>query len=41
MPFRSPRQRRYLFANHPAMAKRWAKRYGTKPKPKPKRTRKR
>lgn len=24
MPFRSERQRRYLFRNHPEMAKRWA-----------------
>ena len=25
MPFRSRAQRRYLYAKHPAMAKRWAK----------------
>lgn len=31
MPFRSARQRRYLFAKKPKIAKRWAKRYGTKP----------
>ena len=31
MPFQSEKQRRYLFAKHPAIAKRWAKEYGTKP----------
>lgn len=30
MPFRSAKQRRYLFAKHPKIAKRWAKKYGTK-----------
>ena len=30
MPFRSKRQRRYMFARHPKIAKRWAKKYGTK-----------
>lgn len=25
MPFKSPKQRRWMFANKPAMAKRWAK----------------
>jgi hypothetical protein len=34
MPFKSARQRRYLFAKHPKIAKRWAKKYGTKPRPK-------
>lgn len=34
MPFRSAKQRRYMFAKHPQIAKRWAKKYGTKPKPK-------
>ncbi|MEM5809082.1 MAG: hypothetical protein QXH92_04185 [Candidatus Aenigmatarchaeota archaeon] len=28
MPFRSDAQRRYLFANHPEIARRWAKKYG-------------
>ena len=28
-PFRSAAQRRYMFAKHPAIAKRWAK-YGSK-----------
>lgn len=30
MPFRSKKQRKYLFANKPALAKKWAKKYGTK-----------
>ena len=34
MPFRSARQRRFMFAKHPKIAKRWAKKYGTKPRPK-------
>lgn len=29
MPFRSSRQRRYLFAKHPKIAKRWANEYGS------------
>lgn len=37
MPFRSAKQRRYMFAKHPKIAKRWAKRYGTKPRPRRKR----
>ena len=40
MPFRSVKQRKYLFAKHPAIAKRWAAKYGTKPKPKKRRRRK-
>jgi hypothetical protein len=32
MPFRSARQRRWMFANKPRLAKEWAKKYGTKPK---------
>jgi len=34
MPFKSKRQMRYLFANHPRMARRWMKKYGTKIRPK-------
>jgi hypothetical protein len=34
MPFRSVKQRKFMFANHPKIAKRWAKKYGTKPRPK-------
>lgn len=30
MPFRSKKQRKYLFANKPALAKKWAKKYGAK-----------
>jgi len=33
-PFVSKRQRAYLFAKKPALAKRWAKKYGTKIKKK-------
>jgi hypothetical protein len=29
MPFQSEAQRRYMFANHPDIAKRWAREYGT------------
>lgn len=36
MPFRSAKQRRWAFANKPKMAKAWADKYGTKPRPKPK-----
>lgn len=30
MPFRSERQRRFLWAKHPEIAKRWTKKYGSK-----------
>jgi hypothetical protein len=30
MPFRSRRQRNFLFAKKPGIAKRWAKKYGTR-----------
>ena len=36
MPFRSARQRRYLYSKHPEIAKRWAKKYGGKVVSKPK-----
>ena len=36
MPFKSEKQKRYLFANEPEIAKQWASKYGTKPKPKAK-----
>ena len=32
MPFQSAKQRRFMFAKHPEIAKRWAKKYGTKVK---------
>ena len=34
MPFRSEKQRKYLFAKKPAIAKKWTKKYGSKIKPK-------
>jgi hypothetical protein len=30
MPFRSEKQRKYLFAKEPAIAKKWTKKYGSK-----------
>ena len=30
MPFKSEKQRRYLWAKHPEIAKRWTKKYGSK-----------
>lgn len=39
MPFRSEAQRKFLFAKHPKIAKRWAKKYGI-PKNLPKRKKK-
>lgn len=36
MPFRSEKQRRYLWMEHPEIAKRWAAEYGSKPIPKKK-----
>lgn len=30
MPFRSAKQRRFMFARHPKIAKRWASKYGAK-----------
>lgn len=38
MPFRSAKQRRFMFAKHPRIARRWAARYGTKPRGKKKRS---
>lgn len=29
-PFRSVKQRKFMFARHPQIAKRWAKKYGSK-----------
>lgn len=34
MPFKSEKQRRFLWMKHPKIAKRWAKKYGNKPKKK-------
>jgi hypothetical protein len=30
MPFKSERQRKYLWAKHPKIAKRWTAKYGSK-----------
>lgn len=30
MPFKSVKQRKYMFAKHPAIAKKWVKKYGAK-----------
>ena len=30
MPFKSEKQRSYLYAKHPEIAKRWSKKYGNK-----------
>ena len=30
MPFRSVKQRKYMWARHPEIAKRWTKKYGSK-----------
>ena len=34
MPFKSEKQRRYMWAKEPAIAKRWTKKYGNEPKKK-------
>lgn len=34
MPYRSDKQRRFMHAKHPTIAKRWDKEYGGKVKPK-------
>ena len=31
MPFKSEKQRRYLYANEPEVAQRWSDKYGDKP----------
>lgn len=40
-PFKSEKQRRYLWRNHPEIAERWSKKYGSKPKPSKKKPAKR
>lgn len=32
MPFKSEKQRRFMWAKHPEIARRWAHKYGSKPK---------
>jgi len=34
MPFKSSKQRAYMYAKHPKIAKKWAKKYGSKIKKK-------
>ena len=34
MPFKSEKQRRWLWSNRPDLARSWTKKYGSKPKPK-------
>ena len=36
MPFRSKKQRKFLWWKHPKIAKRWTKKYGSKIHPKKK-----
>ena len=36
MPFKSEKQRRYLWKYHPKIAKEWTEEYGSKPKKKKK-----
>lgn len=40
MPFQSEKQRRYMYAQHPDIAKRWSREYGDEPKPKAKKLKK-
>lgn len=40
MPFRSEKQRRFMWAKHPEIARRWSKKYGSKPVKKKKREKK-
>lgn len=41
MPFKSKRQRNWMWANKPELAREWAEKYGSKPKPQPVKKRKR
>ena len=38
MPFRSEKQRKYLWKNNPKIAKKWSKKYGSKIAKKKKKT---
>ena len=40
MPFKSEKKRRYLWKNHPKLAKEWADKYGSKTKKKTRKKRK-
>lgn len=33
MPFRSEQQRKFMWAKHPEIAKKWTDKYGSKPQP--------
>jgi len=33
MPFKSERQRKFMWAKRPDIARRWTKKYGSKPQP--------
>jgi hypothetical protein len=37
MPFKSEKQRRYMWVHHPKIARRWSHKYGSKPRGKKKR----
>jgi len=41
MPFRSEKQRRFLWAKHPDIARRWTRKYGSKIVPKRKKRKRR
>ena len=36
MPFKSDRQKKWMFKNKPDLASKWEKKYGAKPQPKKK-----
>ena len=36
MPFKSEKQRRFMYMKHPEIAKKWSKKYGSKIQPKKK-----
>ena len=36
MPFKSERQRKWMWANKPRLARKWTKKYGSKPRGKKK-----
>ena len=38
MPFKSAKQRRYMWAKHPDIARKWTKKYGSKPRGKKKKS---
>jgi hypothetical protein len=40
LPFKSEKQRRYLWKNNPKLAREWAEKYGGKPKKKKRKKRK-